>query len=359
MYKSEIWTTEYELRSVLTDRYDGQHPSGPSLYNIKGVDYTDSSNSSIAVIGASGMGKTLYVTLPFIQDIIDKGENLVLVETKGQCFAAFDGKIPDSYHCCAINLRTPHSSPDRYNPLTVLKSCCRRGFMADRHRLVRFADSLADNLFAARSPKDEVVFHCAKGLFKALVYTLLENGSEKEINFPSLQNMLQQMAEAFDRKDAAVRLYKSCDSSLVKNSLEGYILCDRATRRRVLAVAKARVDRMLFTPAVSELLRDDSCRFDKIDAEKPFAVFITLPDDCKNSQLISAAATDQLALILEDMAVPFGDRLPKRTNIIAEDIALAGRGIPSLPTRAQQGHSRNIRVMYTCHPPHDTKAAFG
>ena len=83
MSRSERWNTDSEIKRRLNNTTDSKVGAGPILYYENGDKYTDDGESHIAVIGRTGKGKSQCCSLPFIREVIEKGESFIALDPKG------------------------------------------------------------------------------------------------------------------------------------------------------------------------------------------------------------------------------------------------------------------------------------
>lgn len=84
MSRSERWNTINEIKRRFHETTDPVNGAGPVVYVENGRKYSDDSESHIAVIGRTGKGKSQCCSLPFMREILKKGESLIMLDPKGE-----------------------------------------------------------------------------------------------------------------------------------------------------------------------------------------------------------------------------------------------------------------------------------
>lgn len=113
MSRSERWNTVNEVKRRFHETNDSAHGAGPVVFVENGRKYSDDSESHIAVIGRTGKGKSQCCSLPFMREILRKGESLIMLDPKGEGYKKNACYIPDNYQVSAwifeIRVRAPQN----------------------------------------------------------------------------------------------------------------------------------------------------------------------------------------------------------------------------------------------------------
>lgn len=113
MSRSERWNTVNEIKRRFHETTDPVNGAGPIVYVENGRKYSDDSESHIAVIGRTGKGKSQCCSLPYMREILQKGESLIMLDPKGEGFkrmhATFRRTIKSFASISVILVRVPLS----------------------------------------------------------------------------------------------------------------------------------------------------------------------------------------------------------------------------------------------------------
>ena len=119
MSRSERWNTVNEIKRRFHETTDPVNGAGPVVYVENGRKYSDDSESHIAVIGRTGKGKSQCCSLPYMREILKKGESLIMLDPKGEGYKKNACYIPEHYQVFCVDFRNPRKSPTKWNPLST------------------------------------------------------------------------------------------------------------------------------------------------------------------------------------------------------------------------------------------------
>ena len=119
MSRSERWNTVNEIKRRFHETTDPVNGAGPVVYVENGRKYSDDSESHIAVIGRTGKGKSQCCSLPYMREILKKGESLIMLDPKGEGYKKNACYIPEHYQIFCVDFRNPRKSPTKWNPLST------------------------------------------------------------------------------------------------------------------------------------------------------------------------------------------------------------------------------------------------
>lgn len=123
MSRSERWNTDSEIKRRLNNTTDSKVGAGPILYYENGDKYTDDGESHIAVIGRTGKGKSQCCSLPFIREVIEKGESFIALDPKGEGFKTLLATFPATISFFVSTSVTPAKAQPSGIPSALLTVC--------------------------------------------------------------------------------------------------------------------------------------------------------------------------------------------------------------------------------------------
>ena len=131
-----------------------QAAAGPVLYREGDTIYVDDSDTHSMILGDTGSMKTLRFVLPLIYTCAAAGESMLIVDPKGElCKKTHRHLEKQGYRVVTLNFRTPHLSPDRWNPLSRIAEAYHRGGMGKQEAMLLLNDFIAE-LFYDKPCKD-------------------------------------------------------------------------------------------------------------------------------------------------------------------------------------------------------------
>ena len=125
---------------------------GPILYRDKDKVFVDDSEAHTLIVGDTGSMKTLRYVLPLIYSCAMGEESMVIIDPKGELEKKMSPFLSKKgYVTAVVNLRTPHTSKDQWNPMDRIQ----RTFLVDRENAVLQLNDLLNCLFFNRSEADK------------------------------------------------------------------------------------------------------------------------------------------------------------------------------------------------------------
>ncbi len=346
MSRSERWNTFSEIKRRFHETTDHMTGSGPVVYVENGRKYFDDSESHIAVIGRTGKGKSQCCSLPYMREILMKGESLIMLDPKGEGYRRNACYIPDNYQVFCIDFRNPRKSPTRWNPLsTPYQLFCSKD--PDDNDI---ASSMLSELWKGVYPyggfSDRFWTDSAANYAKGLTYGLFETAGKDHINLDSVAVMMEKSEIRLGGENLLKTFYADLPpDSLAKRNLATYVSGPNETRGSIHSVAASGLEVFSRSKGLMEMLSEDTLNIMEIDVNRPFVLIIIIPDETDVYDTLSGLLVSQVSQHLIRVAQEMGGRLPIRVNIILEELGSVGRSIPSLPNLMVAGRSRNIRLM--------------
>lgn len=346
MSRSEHWNTSHEIKRNFQVTTNPNCGAGPVVYVENGIKYSDDTEKHIAVIGCTGKGKSQCCTLPLIRESLLKGESMIIVDPKGECYRQNACYIPPEYQRFCVDFRHPRKSPTKWNPL----SSPLRLFKSpdpDDHDI---ASSMLSELWAGVYPwdghSDRFWIDASINYAKGLTYGLFETAPEDQINLDSVAVMMEQSEIRFAAGTVLKSFYESLpNQSLAKRNLASYVTAPNDTRASIHSVAASGLEVFSRSRGLMELLGEDTLNIMDIDVTRPFFLVIITPDETDCYDALAALLINQVTQHLIRVAQDMGGRLPVRVNCILEELGSIGRGITALPNLMVASRSRNIRLM--------------
>ena len=346
MSRNERWNTPNEIRRSFPETASPGCGAGPVIYYENGKKYCDDSEAHIAVIGRTGKGKSQCCSLPYMREIIRKGESYIMLDPKGEGYRLNACFIPDSYQKFCIDFRNPRKSPTRWNPLTVPY----RLYKSDDPDDHDIASSMISELWNGVYPQDDHADRfwpeSAANYAKGLTYAMFEAAPAEEVNLDSVAVMMEQSESRLGGSTILKEFHDTLPlESLARRNLATYANAPNETRGSIHSVAASGLEVFSRSKGLMEMLGEDTLNILDIDVDRPFAITIITPDETSVYDSLSGLLVSQLSQHLIRVAQSRGGKLPIRVHIILEELGSVGKSIPTLPNLMVAGRSRNIRLM--------------
>ena len=348
MSRSERWNTINEIKRRFHETTDPVNGAGPVVYVENGRKYSDDSESHIAVIGRTGKGKSQCCSLPYMREILKKGESLIMLDPKGEGYKKNACYIPEHYQVFCVDFRNPRKSPTKWNPLsTPYRLFCSKD-PDDNDIASSMLSELWNGVYPYDGHSDKFWTDSSVNYAKGLTYGLFETAGKEAINLDSVAVMMEQSEIRFGGPGNTIlkEFYEQLPlDSLAKRNLATYVTAPNETRASIHSVAASGLEVFSRSKGLMEMLSDDTLNIMDIDVNRPFILTVITPDETDVYDALSGLLVSQVSQHLIRVAQEKGGRLPIRVNIILEELGSVGKSIPSLPNLMVASRSRNMRLM--------------
>lgn len=348
MSRSERWNTVNEIKRRFHETTDPGNGAGPVVYVENGRKYSDDSQSHIAVIGRTGKGKSQCCSLPYMREILKRGESLIMLDPKGEGYKKNACYIPEHYQVFCVDFRNPRKSPTKWNPLsTPYRLFCSKN-PDDNDIASSMLSELWNGVYPYDGHSDKFWTDSSVNYAKGLTYGLFETAGKETINLDSVAVMMEQSEIRFGGPGNTImkEFYEQLPlDSLAKRNLATYVTGPNETRASIHSVAASGLEVFSRSKGLMEMLSDDTLNIMDIDVNRPFILTVITPDETDVYDALSGLLVSQVSQHLIRVAQEKGGRLPIRVNIILEELGSVGKSIPSLPNLMVASRSRNLRLM--------------
>lgn len=348
MSRSERWNTVNEIKRRFHETTEALNGAGPVVYVENGRKYSDDTESHIAVIGRTGKGKSQCCSLPYMREILQKGESLIMLDPKGEGYKKNACYIPENYQVFCVDFRNPRKSPTKWNPLSTPYRLFRSKDPDDNDIASSMLSELWNGVYPHDGHSDKFWTDSSVNYAKGLTYGLFETAGKETINLDSVAVMMEQSEIRFGGPGNTIlkEFYEQLPlDSLAKRNLATYVTAPNETRASIHSVAASGLEVFSRSKGLMEMLSDDTLNIMDIDVNRPFILTVITPDETDVYDALSGLLVSQVSQHLIRVAQEKGGRLPIRVNIILEELGSVGKSIPSLPNLMVASRSRNMRLM--------------
>lgn len=346
MSRSERWNTVNEIKRRFHQTTDPVNGAGPVVYFENGRKYSDDSESHIAVIGCTGKGKSQCCSLPYMREILQKGESLIMLDPKGEGYKKNACYIPENYQIFCVDFRNPRKSPTKWNPLSTPYRLFCSSNPDDNDIASSMLSELWNGVYPYDGHSDKFWTDSSANYAKGLTYGLFETVAKEYVNLDSIAVMMEQSEIRMGSGTLLKTFYEELPlDSLAKRNLATYATAPNETRASIHSVAASGLEVFSRSKGLMEMLSDDTLNIMDMDVTRPFALIIITPDETDVYSSLAGLLISQFVQHLIRVAQERGGRLPIRVNVILEELGSVGRAISQLPNMLVASRSRNIRVM--------------
>lgn len=336
-------TQQQICRSLLP--LDAPGGSGPVLYARDGQYWRDPGDHHFAVYGRTQKGKTTSFSTTETLSVIRNGECGIVMESKDCVFRATAHLARESHDVYCVDLSSPHTSPDTYNPLDYIAHCAQS---SDPQHQDWAREEIRELTLAMVPPDPQTPFWelSPNTLLAGIIQSLLEITQDwEEINLDSVCAMLSQGQRKVARSTIMKELAAFLPWGLARQNLECYTNAAEATAGSIFSIASSALSGLAASQGVMDLLCNNSLSVATLDGtHRPFLIYVILSDLIQTYNTAAAILVGQLIRRLVRQANSQGGVLTRRVSFILEELGMVGRAIPSLPQLMSQCLGRGIRV---------------
>ncbi len=344
IYRDSRMSTEEEFVEDLKKQQiksgSGYWYGGPILFADKGSAFVDNSEAHTLIVGDTGSMKTLRFVLPMIYSCARGEESMVIVDPKGELSKKMTPFLKRmGYETAVINLRTPQSSPDRWNPLGRAQESYNGKTDYDRENAVIQLNDLLEKLFYSRSnaDKDKYWNETAGQLAMGILELMKEIGEKLTI-----KNLLNWRYEKLPNGTLQKYFDAAPTESTIYQNLAGYLsLTAENTKSCILSTFDQLVRVFKASPALTEMLTETTFDLKSVGTKKT-ALFLVVPDEKTTFHFLATLFISQCYEMLLEQAEEYNGVLPIRVNFILEEFCNIPR-LEDIVPMLTAARSRNIR----------------
>jgi len=230
-------------------------------------------SKNLIVKGNILSGKTTNIMFPIVKNIIDRKENLLILDSKEEYLNTYYDLLKENnYNTIIINLRDLEKSCN-WNPLDYPYKLYKEGY---RDKAQEYLEKISKELFNDKD-LDSYWVNNASNIFIGVCLSLFEDGKEDEINLNSVysiinatENGVDYLTEYFNMKDRNSASY-ICASTTV--------LAPRDTKGGILSTAKEKLRTYVSKEILSKFLSKTTFNIEDIINTRSAVIFIDKDED--------------------------------------------------------------------------------
>ena len=329
------WSSDNEMKESLEkiSISSKEGKSGLPIVYDKDDAYILNSNSNTLVVGVTGSGKTQSTILPQLKIAIDKGDNVVVNDVKGEIYALLGNTLDkEGYKTVVLNFDNPEYG-NAWNPLGFAYHTYKSG-MIDKS--LHMIEDLG--YYLLNDPKDAMSdpfwTNTTIDYFTGIVLYLFDNAKEEEINLNSVARVANDLSRNNNYEEFMNQFDKN---STIYINLSGTLLAPPETRASIVSVFNQKIKKYISFQKLSSMLSYNDFDIDKLFVDKT-AVFIISG--------LSSTSNSLLPLFV-NQAIDMLDSLKlknRKTNIILDEFDSL---LPINNFAKLINYARSINVVFT------------
>ena len=253
---------------------------------------------SIIVEGDIASGKTTNVLFPIVNNIIDNGENLFILDSKEEYLNIYYNKLKENnYNTIIINLRDVNKS-EGWNPLEYPYMLYKNG---DKDKAQEYLEKIGKVIFYDDSSADPFWSITASNYFTGLALGLFEDGKIDEVNLNSINNMFNYTDKKYGSSDYITEYFKiKGETSMPYAFASSTVFAPKETKGSIISVARQKLRVFISREILSEMMSKTTFSYNNIVNNKT-AIFVIARDESKTLNSIAAMFIEQLYAVLVDL----------------------------------------------------------
>lgn len=226
------------------------------------------------ILGKIGTGKTTGIMFNEVDKIIEREENLFIVDNKEEYYKTYAEKlINNGYNVKVINFKSPINS-NGFNPLLMPYRLYKNG---NKDIAIKLINNFSKNIMHKQDIMDPFWTDSASSYLTGLILTLFKEGSVDEINLASVHIMISKVEESIDKFRTYVNNLDlvSPEYTFLSSTVNSPI----DTRGGIISVLKMELTKYLSTDNLLNLLCTNDIDLSNINGKT--AIFVIGNNDYK------------------------------------------------------------------------------
>lgn len=261
------------------------------------LNYILEQKKNIIINGAISTGKTKAIAFPLVDKIIEKKENLLILDTKEEYANKYYNILKENkYNVITINLKDFDRS-DSWNPLEYAYDLYKEGNI---DRAIEYIENIGKIIFYEGSTVDPFWAKAATDLFIGLSLSLFKETKKEEINFESINNLLESFNKKFEVKDCLTTYFEKKEKDSIEYKYaSASIFAAPETKNSIIAIIKQKITSYISSEKLSNLLNKTSFNYEDITS-KPTVLFIITKEENNKYNELASIFIEQIFQILID-----------------------------------------------------------
>lgn len=292
----------------------------------------EDSKKNIIINGSLSSGKTTNIMFPLVHNMIDRKENLFVLDAKEEYINYFyDDLKKYNYNIITINFRDINKS-EGWNPFKLAFDKYKNNEKEDALEEIK---TIVNIVLPHEKNNDPFWVNCCRELMTGLILCLFEDGEENTINFLSITKMLETINDKYGDSNCLEEYVKSKGINskpylFTASTLEA----PNDTKSSILSVIKTKLNTYSSSDKMNKVTSKTTFNFSK----KPYAIFLITKDEEKNAyNTLSSIFIKQLYELIVN-------NNHQRTNMIIDNYDLLDCRI-DYKTMLSSSISRDIKLF--------------
>lgn len=253
------------------------------------------SKKNLIVSGDISTGKTRNVLFPFVEEIINNNQSLLILDSKEEYINKYYSKLKENnYNVLILNVKDLNKS-EGWNPLEYPYNLYKEG-KADE--AMDYIEQQAKIMFYEGGTVDPFWSTTASDFYTGLVLGLFEDGKKEEINLNSISLMFDGVNNKFGSSDYITNYFKmKSPSSQAYVYASTTFLAPRETKGSIVSVARQKLRTYVSRELLSSMLNKTTFDYNDI-MNKKTAIFLITKEENSYINNVATMFIEQLFTVL-------------------------------------------------------------
>lgn len=253
------------------------------------------SKKNLIVSGDISTGKTKNVLFPFVEEIINNNQSILILDSKEEYINKYYNKLKENnYNVLILNLKDLNKS-EGWNPLEYPYNLYKEGKVDEA---IDYIEQQAKIMFYEGGQVDPFWSTTASDFYTGLVLGLFEDGKEDEINLNSISLMFDGINNKFGISDYITNYFKmKSPSSQAYVYASTTFLAPSETKGSIVSVARQKLRTYVSRELLSSMLNKTTFDYNDI-MNKKTAIFLISKEENSYINNVATMFIEQLFTIL-------------------------------------------------------------
>lgn len=349
--KSERFSTKEEIYKYYKDRKDNYNHAGIDVYfdPVKNATIKDCESHAM-IIGRTGCGKTECITKNFQKNIAAAHESGIACLSKNDDYHQIKGFFNDYEQFYCLDFSDPLASPNGYNIFLLLVNLLKSEDPSEQELGQQLTFSFFESVIPICDKKDPFWDTAGRQLCRSIFLGMVEVlGSDEKNNLKTFAKLLNSAEQSGFGATTLLRIFADIMPSNCEayDKLQGYLQGPNDTRKSIFTTTQTAIDRLTSSKSIVDLLSSKDCFLQAIDFNRPFFIYVILPEMSSIHNIVAGAILNQIISYSIYKSKHFEkESLPIRLNVLIEELgSTIGYSLQDLPKYMSVSRSHNIRIV--------------
>ena len=234
---------------------------------------------TILLEGKAESGKTTGVLFNEVKEMIKKGENLLILDSKAEYYNTFNQELKENgYKNIVVNLADTSQS-NGYNPLTLPYYYYKNG---NTDKAIELIQTIGAEIFKEENPNmDPYWTNSAASLFAGMALLIFKEAKENEVNIGSISVAINEMNKNENVIMDYLKKLDAMDPIYVMTSSIAFAPID--TKQSILSVASQKIKLYILRENLLNMLAHTDFEIENFGKEKTALFIIARPGHLVNT----------------------------------------------------------------------------